>query len=646
MPKLLLAAALCCVVTLSYSQSIGIGTTTPSDKSILDISSTSKGIYLPRLTTAERDAITGLVLGDRGLLIYNTTMNKLQLFNGTSWVHVGDDLGNHQASGMLHMTNSGISNVSEIAVNGWVRNNNASFGLWNSFTNRHFYSESNAYWTLNSGNGLIFRDGLAGSIKGYVYYDGTGSFGLLAPSGNWRVRVDNSNTELYGSVYSSVNYAETIYDRNNTGFYLDMNNGSNVNVFTGNEIYVNGWFRANNQGGIYWQTYGGGWNMQDATWIRTYGNKGILASGGIAGYSTGSFGTLLGMSPQIYANYNNIGGGGIMIGDDGGFADFNDGWVQFRGTNGLQINGNSATPLRISMGNAMGTGTADNAIVPTAHGWGFVGTSIAAWWGMHASAFNVTSERSLKKDITKVTGGLREQVMNDLDKMTPYLYRYNVETDQMVAGKEAKFRPGLHMGLIVDDAPDYIQAASYDAIDVYAAATLGIAAAKHNRDEIKEIKQSLGMSGGTITVQDIGSLRTNGKSLRVNFDQTFSESLKGTTPVVTLSTNTKGADLTVQDKSVSGFTVVVNGEANNVEFDYIAMAKVRVNAIEEKVTPQVVNRMYVDEGVKSQVRNYWKESQERMKSEEQKAAREAVNVQLQRKNEIGSQVVSTEQNPK
>lgn len=37
------------------------------------------------------------------------------------------------------------------------------------------------------------------------------------------------------------------------------------------------WFRVVGNGGIHWENHGGGWFMQDSTWIRTYGDKAILA---------------------------------------------------------------------------------------------------------------------------------------------------------------------------------------------------------------------------------------------------------------------------------------------------------------------------------------------------------------------------------
>ena len=61
---------------------VGIGTTTPSVKSVLDLTSTTKGFLPPRMTSAERDAITSV---PAGLMIYNTTTNKLNFYNGTAW---------------------------------------------------------------------------------------------------------------------------------------------------------------------------------------------------------------------------------------------------------------------------------------------------------------------------------------------------------------------------------------------------------------------------------------------------------------------------------------------------------------------------------------------------------------------------------
>lgn len=61
---------------------IGIGTSSPNASAIFEVSSTSKGLLPPRMTTAQRDAISSPVAG---LMIYNTTTNKHQGYNGSTW---------------------------------------------------------------------------------------------------------------------------------------------------------------------------------------------------------------------------------------------------------------------------------------------------------------------------------------------------------------------------------------------------------------------------------------------------------------------------------------------------------------------------------------------------------------------------------
>src|SRR6476659_4209670 len=57
------------VNALESQAQVGIGTTTPSASSILDMTSTTKGMLAPRMTAAEKTAISSPATG---LLIYQT----------------------------------------------------------------------------------------------------------------------------------------------------------------------------------------------------------------------------------------------------------------------------------------------------------------------------------------------------------------------------------------------------------------------------------------------------------------------------------------------------------------------------------------------------------------------------------------------
>ena len=65
------------------NQRVGIGTTNPAAK--LDIESTTSGVLLPRMTTAQVNAISS---PSNGLTVYNTTLNTLCFYNGSSWQKV------------------------------------------------------------------------------------------------------------------------------------------------------------------------------------------------------------------------------------------------------------------------------------------------------------------------------------------------------------------------------------------------------------------------------------------------------------------------------------------------------------------------------------------------------------------------------
>jgi hypothetical protein len=63
----------------SSGGNVGIGTVSPDG--ILDVVSTTKLAALPRMTTTQKNAITAF----EGALVYDLTLHKMQVFNGTAW---------------------------------------------------------------------------------------------------------------------------------------------------------------------------------------------------------------------------------------------------------------------------------------------------------------------------------------------------------------------------------------------------------------------------------------------------------------------------------------------------------------------------------------------------------------------------------
>jgi len=70
---------------LSFGQ-VGIGTTSPNVKSLLELNSISKGLLLPRMTSADRTAMA-LSANDAGMVVYQTSPSKgIFMFDGIKWV--------------------------------------------------------------------------------------------------------------------------------------------------------------------------------------------------------------------------------------------------------------------------------------------------------------------------------------------------------------------------------------------------------------------------------------------------------------------------------------------------------------------------------------------------------------------------------
>lgn len=82
MKKIFLSFLPLLFITVGFSQAVGIGTSTPNASAQLDVTSTTKGLLIPRMTTAQRTAI---VSPAAGLMVYETTSNTIWVYNGSAW---------------------------------------------------------------------------------------------------------------------------------------------------------------------------------------------------------------------------------------------------------------------------------------------------------------------------------------------------------------------------------------------------------------------------------------------------------------------------------------------------------------------------------------------------------------------------------
>lgn len=93
------------------AQTIGIGTTNPNSSALLDISSTTKGLLIPRMTTTQRNAIGAPA---PGLLVFDNTLREIYHYDGNGWRQMINSVNNLWKSSSLR---------------NWVYNNTDSVGV-------------------------------------------------------------------------------------------------------------------------------------------------------------------------------------------------------------------------------------------------------------------------------------------------------------------------------------------------------------------------------------------------------------------------------------------------------------------------------------------------------------------------------------
>jgi hypothetical protein len=108
--------------------------------------------------------------------------------------------------------------------------------------------------------------------------------GRTATGGNLTFYVNNTSN------FTTINgvFAAKMHSTGRTSFGQNSDNGYQVQVY--GSLYSSDWIRVGGSQGLYFESYGGGWNMSDSTWIRTYNNKSIYAGTGVIRTDAGDTG--------------------------------------------------------------------------------------------------------------------------------------------------------------------------------------------------------------------------------------------------------------------------------------------------------------------------------------------------------------------
>ncbi|NBW28089.1 MAG: hypothetical protein EBR38_05930 [Flavobacteriaceae bacterium] len=186
---------------------VGIGTTTPTDLSALDIRTTDKGLLIPRLTTNQRNALTASLttannVNNLGMQVYDTETNSIWYWNNSAWKKVADTSLITAATSYKPILDNTIANSLNVSAVG--RYIVPATGLTNGFVGQankytDYDGSTFVYTTPTSGDKVTIE---GGTNTGIVYtYTG----------GVWLQKNTVNTIKMYAGSYTvpSANDATT-----------------------------------------------------------------------------------------------------------------------------------------------------------------------------------------------------------------------------------------------------------------------------------------------------------------------------------------------------------------------------------------------------------------------------------------------------
>jgi len=271
------------------AQNVGIGTTTPNASAQLDVSSTSKGMLIPRMTTAQRDAIAP---APAGLLVFDNNTSSFWFKGNNNWIELVDTAKNswkQKANDVYTLPTSNIgvrTSVPKFPID--VFSNDAIDGNAMRLRNPDATPGTKTTLLLSSSNISLFGNtapasaitSLAGGNYSQHLLFSTCSF-LAVPaermridsSGNVGIGLLNPATKLHIAAGTDVTVSG--------GGFLQLGNSDNRNLaIDDNEI------QQRNNGvaaKLTLQNSGGGMQVGSGVGILNFAASGELSRNGISG---------------------------------------------------------------------------------------------------------------------------------------------------------------------------------------------------------------------------------------------------------------------------------------------------------------------------------------------------------------------------
>lgn len=185
---------------------IGIGTIDPDASAALEISSTTQGVLTPRLTTAQRLAISEPA---NGLLVYDTDADLFYFYNGTEWSALESATATSGVRDNYKLVQSAADLSDELSAGGgseYLLNENYLYEINGPVTVDYPIDLNGAYiagldatedMVINNASGALFQTSNGGSLRN-IFINGNGN-AIFDLSGGGTSNLVVNNTVFAGA---------------------------------------------------------------------------------------------------------------------------------------------------------------------------------------------------------------------------------------------------------------------------------------------------------------------------------------------------------------------------------------------------------------------------------------------------------------
>ena len=283
---------------ITNAQGIGINSTgaNPHTSSMLDVTSTDKGILVPRMTSGQRVLIAGPA---DGLLVYDITTLSFWYFNGTIWINTAND-----GNGIYDGDGTAPAGT-DVSITDFINFDNNTLYV-NAGINTVGMRTNNPLQALHVADDIILGGGQGGN------YDGnTEHLKIWARSKVWNVGVIND-----AAAANSDFFVSQTDGANDGSFTIDPNGNVGINQLAAtHKLDVISTTATTDRGAVYGRVTNGtnaygvlGYNTDDlglgVVRVGVYGNSGTgeVAIGGR--YSGTKFGYIGSTTYGLYAEHS------------------------------------------------------------------------------------------------------------------------------------------------------------------------------------------------------------------------------------------------------------------------------------------------------------------------------------------------------